>query len=165
MTAEMPTYVLDRVFDAPRELVLRAWTDPKLIPRWYGPGVESIVHRHELKPGGLWLHEMRWPGNAKYERIEFTEVTPPQRLAWLQATANAQWEPEAAPTMSDWPRTLATVVTFTADGARTRLKLTWTPHDATAAEVACFAMALKQLDKGWGAGMQLLEKLLAELQA
>ena len=67
--------------------------------------------------------------------------------------------------MPDWPRVLETVVTFTAEGARTRMRLTWTPHDATEAEIACFAGAIENLGKGWGAGMALLEALLAELQA
>ena len=67
--------------------------------------------------------------------------------------------------MPDWPRTLLTTVTFAEDGGRTRLRLTWEPHDASAAEIACFAGALAGLDKGWGAGMELLAELLAELQA
>ena len=46
----MPTYVLEREFDAPRALVWKAWTDPALLPRWYGPRVETIVHRLELNP-------------------------------------------------------------------------------------------------------------------
>ena len=33
---DLPTYLLERVFDAPRELVWRSWTDPQLLPRWYG---------------------------------------------------------------------------------------------------------------------------------
>jgi uncharacterized protein YndB with AHSA1/START domain len=46
--SDLPTYVLERVFDAPRELVWKTWTDPKLLPRWYGPNVETIIHRLEL---------------------------------------------------------------------------------------------------------------------
>ena len=52
---DLPTYVLERTFDAPRELVWKTWTDPQLLSRWYGPRVETVVHRLELKPGGLWL--------------------------------------------------------------------------------------------------------------
>jgi uncharacterized protein YndB with AHSA1/START domain len=74
--SELPTYVLDRVFDAPRELVWKTWTDPKLLSRWYGPRAETITHRLELKPGGLWLVEMKWGGNSHYQRVEYTEVTP-----------------------------------------------------------------------------------------
>ena len=82
--SDLPTYALDRVFDAPRELVWKTWTDPKLLPRWYGPRVETIVHRLELKPGGLWLVEMRMGGRSMYQRVEYTEVRP-ARMAGLAA--------------------------------------------------------------------------------
>lgn len=163
--ANLPTYVLERVFDAPRELVWKTWTDPKLVPRWYGPGVKSIVHRHELKPGGLWLHEMQWSSNSKYERIEFTEVTQPQRLVWLQSAADADWNVASSPMMPNWPRVLLTTVTFEEAGSQTKLRLTWVPHQATPAEIACFASAMAGVDKGWGAGMKLFAELLAELQS
>jgi uncharacterized protein YndB with AHSA1/START domain len=84
--SDLPTYVLERIFDAPRELVWKTWTDPKLLPRWYGPKVETIIHRLELKPGGLWLLEMKWGGNSHYQRAEYTEVTPPTRLVWLHSS-------------------------------------------------------------------------------
>ena len=163
--SDLPTYVLERVFDAPRELVWQAWTDPKLLPRWYGPRAETIIHRHELKAGGQWLSEMKWGGRSKYDRIDFTEVIPPERLVWLHASSDADWNIIASPMMADWPRVLLTTVTFQQDGARTRLRLTWVPHEASAAEIACFGAALAGMDKGWGAGMELLAKLLAELQA
>jgi uncharacterized protein YndB with AHSA1/START domain len=162
---DLPTYVLERDFDAPRELVWKTWTDPKLLPRWYGPRVETIVHQLELKPGGLWLVEMQWGGNSMYQRVEYTEVTPPARLVWLHSSSDAGWNIIPSPMMPDWPLVLLTTVTFEADGGRTKLRLTWTPHQASAAEIACFAAAINGMGKGWGAGMELLEKLLAELQA
>lgn len=51
-----------------------------------------------------------------------------------------------------------------ADGDRTELPLTWVPHEATDAELACFAAAIDGIDKGLAAGMELLADLLAELQ-
>ena len=45
--AELPEYVIDRIFDAPVALVWRAWTDPELLARWYGPGVETIIHKYD----------------------------------------------------------------------------------------------------------------------
>jgi len=65
---DLPTYVLEREFHAPRELVWRAWTDSGLLQRWYGQGVETIIHRLEPEPGGLWLLEMRWGGNSGRKR-------------------------------------------------------------------------------------------------
>lgn len=163
--SDLPTYVLERDFEAPRELVWKAWTDPALLPRWYGPRVETVVHRLEVKPGGLWLNEMRWDGQSSYQRVEYSEVTPPERLVWLHSTSDADWNIAPNPMMPDWPRTLLTTVTFAEDGGRTHLRLTWQPHEASEAEIACFAGALAGLDKGWGAGMELLAALLAELQA
>ena len=163
--SDLPTYVLERVFDAPCALVWKTWTDPKLLPRWYGPNVETIVHRLELKPGGLWLVEMKWGGNSMFQRVEYTEVKPPERLAWLHSSSDAGWNIIPSPMMADWPRVLLTTVTFEDVGGRTKLRLTWVPYEASAAEITCFASAIGSLNKGWGAGMELLEKLLAELQA
>jgi uncharacterized protein YndB with AHSA1/START domain len=164
--SDMPTYVLDRMFDAPRELVWKTWTDPKLLPRWYGPKVETIVHRLDLRAGGLWLVEMRFgSGKSNYQRIEYTEVTPPERLVWLHSNSDADWNVIALPMMANWPRVLLTTVTFEEDSGRTKVRLTWVPHEASDAEIACFAAAIDGMGKGWGAGMELLAELLAELQA
>ncbi len=163
--SDLPTYVLERVFDAPRELVWKTWTDPELLPRWYGPRVETIVHRLELKPGGLWLGEMRWGGNSHYQRVEYTEVSAPERLVWLNSVSDADWNIIPNPMMADWPRILLTTVTFDDDDGRTRMRLTWVPHEASEGEIACFSGAIAGMDKGWGAGMELLAELLAELQA
>jgi uncharacterized protein YndB with AHSA1/START domain len=162
--SDVPTYVIERVFDAPRELVWKTWTDPQLLPRWYGPKANTIIHRLELRPGGLSLIEMQWGGKSKYERIEYTEVTPMDRLVWLHATADAEWNIAASPMMPDWPRVLLTTVTFAEDRNRSRVCLTWVPHEASQAEIACFAAAIGGLDKGWGTGMDVLAELLAELQ-
>ncbi len=163
--ADLPTYVLEREFDAPRELVWKTWTDPDLLVRWYGPRVETIVHRLDLTPGGLWLGEMRWDGKSNYQRVEYTEVAPPERLVWLHSVSDGEWNVIANPMMPDWPRVLLTTVTFEEDGGKTRLRLTWVPHEASEAEIACFTAALAGMEKGWGAGMDLLAELLADLQA
>ena len=57
--SELPEFVLDREFDAPRDMVWRAWTEPELLSRWYGPNIETIIHKFELEPGGVWLNEMK----------------------------------------------------------------------------------------------------------
>lgn len=163
--SELPTYVLEREFDAPAELVWKTWTDAELLPRWYGPRVETIIHQLDVKPGGLWLNEMKWDGNSNYQRVEYTEVSPPNRLVWLHSMSDAEWNVVANPMMPDWPLVLLTTVTFEETGGRTKMRLTWVPHEASEAELACFAAAIGGMDKGWGAGMELLTALLAELQA
>lgn len=163
--SDLPTYVLERQFDAPRELVWRTWTEPDLLVHWYGPGVETVIHRLDVEPGGLWLNEMKWGDNSHYQRVEYTEVVAPERLVWLHSNCDADWNVAPNPMMADWPRILLTTVTFVEDGGKTKLRLTWVPHEASDAEIACFAGAISGLDKGWGKGMEMLAQLLADLQS
>ena len=163
--SETSTYVLERVFDAPREMVWRGWTEPELFARWYGPRAETIVHRADLEPGGLWLVEMRMGGNSSFQRFECAEVTPPERLVWRQSVSDADWNVIANPMLPDWPRVVLSTVTLDGDGPRTRMRFTWAPHEASEAEAAVFANAVGEMGKGWEAGMKLLADILAELQA
>ena len=164
--SDLPEFVLDRVFDAPRELVWRAWTDPELLPRWYGPGAETTIHKFDLKPGGMWLNEMKWGENSMLSKVVFQEVTQPEKLVWLHySSTDSEWNSIPNPKMPDWPHLLLTTVTFEDMGEKTNVRLTWVPHEATDAEIACFAEAVAGMGKGWGAGFAIMDELLAELQA
>ena len=63
----------------------------------------------------------------------------------------------------DWPRVLKGSVTFADEGARTLLVFTWEPHDASAAENACFSAAMSGPQQGWVSGFDKLEQVLAEI--
>lgn len=138
---------------------IRTWS-----PAGTAPNVETVVHRLDLKPGGLWLVEMRRNGRSSYQRVEYVEVKVPERLIWLHSNADADWNIISSQMMQDWPRILLTTVTLEQAGDQTKLCLTWVPHEASAAEIACFRAAIGGMDRGWAAGMELLKKLLAELQ-
>lgn len=162
--ADLPVYVLERSLVAPRELVWKAWTDPALFARWYGPNVETIVHRQDLRVGGDCFVEMRMERGSAFQKLVYREVAKPERLVWLHHNTDAAGATAANPQMPDWPRSLLTVVTFAQAGEQTELRLEWSPHEASDAEIACFAAAIGGLGRGWNAGMEVLEKLLAELQ-
>ena len=162
---DLPKFILDRVFDAPRELVWRAWTDPTLLHRWYGPGVETIIHRFDLEPDGVWLNEMKMSGGSDFQKIIFKEVIKPEKLVWHHCSADEDWNVVANPLMPDWPRKLLTTVTFEDKGNQTNVRLSQIPLDATDAEIACFAKMKDGMSGGWGKGYEIIDELLAELQA
>ncbi|MEO1536125.1 MAG: SRPBCC domain-containing protein [Pseudomonadota bacterium] len=161
----LPVFAMTRQFDAPPTLVWRCWTEPDLIGRWYGPGVETEVHKFDPVVGGLWLHEMKLGPQPMYQRMEYLEVDPPSRLVMLMSNADEDWQVIANPMMENWPSTLLTTVTFEAEGDGTRMTLEWTPHEATEAERAMFAGALSGLDQGWGKGFDIMGEVLEELRA
>jgi uncharacterized protein YndB with AHSA1/START domain len=73
----------ERVFDAPRDRVFAAFTDPELIPQWWGsPEGTTVVDQMDVRPGGGW----RYVTNGEYGENAFRgiyrEVTPPERLVY-----------------------------------------------------------------------------------
>jgi uncharacterized protein YndB with AHSA1/START domain len=74
--------VSERVFDAPRERVFAAYTDPELIPQWWGPrGTTTIVDQMDVRPGGAWRFVMHGSdGDDTGFRGTYREVTPPERI-------------------------------------------------------------------------------------
>jgi len=158
-------YVVEREFDASREMVWRAWTDPELLARWYGPGVETIIHEFDLKPGGSWLNEMKWGENSNYQKVIFQEVTEPERLVWHHCSADSDWNIAASTMMPDWPRMLLTTVTIEEVGSKTKVRLSQVPMEATDAEIACFAKMMSGMDNGWGKGYAIMDEIFAELRA
>lgn len=70
----------ERVFDAPRERVWRAFTDPKLIAQWWGRGNELVVERMEVERGGHWRYVEHAPDGVHGFEGRYREVTPPERL-------------------------------------------------------------------------------------
>jgi len=79
--------VLTRLFDAPRELLFDAWTNPLHIPHWYGPhGFSTTVQEMSVVPGGEWRLIMRGPDGREYRNhIVFSEVDRPSRLIYRHA--------------------------------------------------------------------------------
>jgi uncharacterized protein YndB with AHSA1/START domain len=76
--------VVTRVFDAPRELVFKAWTDPQHLAHWWGPNGFSITtHEMEFKPGGVWRFVMHGPDGRDYQnKVLYVEITEPERLVY-----------------------------------------------------------------------------------
>src|SRR5579862_2342210 len=73
---------ITRVFNAPRNLVWTAWTDPKHVALWWGPnGFTNTIHKMEVKVGGVWDFIMHGPDGINYpNKILFTEVVKPELL-------------------------------------------------------------------------------------
>jgi uncharacterized protein YndB with AHSA1/START domain len=73
-----------REFDAPRDLVFAAFTDPKHLAQWWGPnGFTTTTRSFDFRPGGVWRFVMRGPDGRDYQnRITFEEIVPPERIVY-----------------------------------------------------------------------------------
>jgi uncharacterized protein YndB with AHSA1/START domain len=73
---------IERVFDAPRDKVFAAFTDPELIPEWYGPrGTTTVVDQMDVRSGGSWRFVMRSSdGSETAFRGTYREIAAPERI-------------------------------------------------------------------------------------
>jgi uncharacterized protein YndB with AHSA1/START domain len=76
--------LLTREFDAPRELVFKAMTDPALLSRWWGPRkYRTVVDTMDARPGGKWrMRNIAADGGEHAFRGEFREFVPSERVVW-----------------------------------------------------------------------------------
>ncbi|TGK05417.1 ATPase [Leptospira langatensis] len=73
-----------KLYDAPREMVWDAWTDPKQVAIWWGPnGFTNTVHEMSVRPGGIWRLTMHGPDGIDYPNlIQYIEVVRPEKLVY-----------------------------------------------------------------------------------
>jgi uncharacterized protein YndB with AHSA1/START domain len=118
--ADYRELVIIRVFDAPRELVFRAWTDPEQFARWWGKtGCTVMSAARDARPGGAHRSCIRSPAGKDYwAQGVFHEVIEPERLVFTFA-----WDGQ-----DDMPANeMLVTVTFAEEGRKTRLIFRQTP--------------------------------------
>ena len=73
-----------RVFNAPREMVFTAFTDPAHLSEWWGPnGFTTTTHSFDFRPGGVWRFVMHGPDGRDYQnRITYEEIIAPERIVY-----------------------------------------------------------------------------------
>jgi uncharacterized protein YndB with AHSA1/START domain len=139
--------VLTRVFDAPRELVFKVWTDPKHVARWWGPHrFTNPVCELDLRPGGAILIHMRGPDGTVYPMTGvYQEIVRPERLVFTSAALDASGNPMFE---------ILTTVTFDEENGKTKQILRARVMKRTAQA----APYLAGMEAGW---TQSLERLAA----
>lgn len=105
---------MHRVFDAPRALVYEVWTGVEHLARWFGPkGCTLTGCKLDLRPGGLFLYCMNFPGAPEHwGKWVFREIVPGERLVFVVSFANAEGESVRAPFDERWPLSMLSTVTF-----------------------------------------------------
>jgi uncharacterized protein YndB with AHSA1/START domain len=125
---ERTELTLTRVFDAPRERVWQAWTDPEQAMRWWGPtGFTAPVCRIDLRVGGAYLFCMRSPeGQDFWSTGVYREIVPFERLVCTDSFAdeNGNVVPASHYGMEGYfPLELQVTVTLTEQGGKTTMTL------------------------------------------
>lgn len=91
LSASEREFVMERVFDAPRELVFKAFSECKHLAHWWGPkGWTLPVCEIDFRPGGVWLYCMGGPdGEQSCGKAVYQEIIAPERIVYTDAFADA----------------------------------------------------------------------------
>src|SRR3954467_11653889 len=137
---ESKDFVISRVFDAPRDLVWKAWTEGDRLKEWFGPkGVTIPVCKMDLRAGGLCHYAMRMPnGQEMWGKWSFREVVAPERLVLVNSFSDANAGVTRHPMSPTWPLETLSATTFEDQGGKTRLTINWSPYNASDEERATF---------------------------
>jgi uncharacterized protein YndB with AHSA1/START domain len=142
--------VITRIFDAPRELVFKAWTDPEQMAEWWGPEpFTNPVCELDPRPGGAWRIVMHAPDGVDYVCSGvYREVVPPERLVFT----NNAFDRDGNPLLEGF-----TTVTFAEHEGKTKLTL----QTRAVGLVPGAPQMLAGMDAGWNQSLDSLAALLA----
>ena len=121
--------VVSRLFDAPLELVWKAWTEPEHVMRWWGPNYfTSPTCELDFREGGTSLVCMRSPdGQDFYNTWTYRKIVPMQQIEFIQNLADKDGkraDPVKVGLRADFPQDVRTVITFKAVGDKTEMTMT-----------------------------------------
>lgn len=137
--------VITRVFDAPRQAVFKAWTDPKQLKEWWGPHrFTNPVCEVDARPGGAIRIDMRGPDGTLYPmKGVFREIVAPERLVFATTAFDGKLE-------------VLNTVTFAEEKGQTRMRL----RAVVVKSSPEVAGALAGMQEGWSQSLEKLQDLL-----
>ena len=145
------TFLIARTFDAPRDLVWKAWTETERLMQWFGPKGSKMFHaKNDRRPGGIFHYGLRMPnGDEIWGKWVYREVTPPERLVLVSSFSDAEGNVTRHPMAPAWPLQTLSTTTLTEVDGKTTVTIEWRPLGATEKERNAFAGAKASMTGGW----------------
>jgi uncharacterized protein YndB with AHSA1/START domain len=169
MTAISATkeFVMSRVFDAPRDLVWRCFTEAEHLKQWWGPkGFKVTKAKVDLRPGGVFHYAMQPSGgDLMWGKMAYREITPRDRIVFINSFSDEAGGVTRHPMAPSWPLQMLSIYTFEdAPGGKTKFTVHWTPYEAMPEERAVFEsdQSRVSMTNGWTGTLDKLEPYLAE---
>lgn len=160
-------FVISRTFDAPRDLVWKAWTSAEALAQWWGPkGADLRVIKLDFRPGGIFHYAMVCPPSQDmYGRLIYREVKAPERLAFVSSFSDAEGGITRAPfpqLQGKWPLEVLNIMTLTEQEGTTTMSLRGGPINATEEERKIYAGMRDSMRQGFGGSFAKLDDYLAK---
>jgi uncharacterized protein YndB with AHSA1/START domain len=156
-------FIISRTFDAPRDLVWKAWTEQDRLAQWFGPKGVTVVHsKNDLRPGGVYHYGLKTPdGNMIWGKWVYREIVRPERLVFVTSFSDENAGVTHHPMSPTWPLEMLSRITFAENAGKTTVTVHWEPINASEEESATFEAGRDSMKGGWGGTLDTLEAYLA----
>ena len=166
--ASSEEFVISRTLDAPRDLVWKAFTEPKRMAQWWGPkGFKVISLNIDLRPSGMCHYGLEAPnGSPMWGRLIYREIVAPERMVLVSSFSDEKRGIARHPGHMSWPLEMLSTFSFEEEaGDKTKLTIRWAPHNATEEECRTFDEGRTSMTQGWSGTLEQLEAYLAIVTA
>jgi uncharacterized protein YndB with AHSA1/START domain len=157
------TFVIQRSFSAPPELLFRLWTQAEHLANWLPPtGATMEVLAADIRPGGSLHYRMDHPGGQLFGMLDYLELASPERLSYIQRFSDEHRGPGRHPLLPVFPDRLRTEVLFSPEGPQqTRVRVSFRPEgEVSQQELDAFLQARDGMTPGWNGSFDKLDNLL-----
>jgi uncharacterized protein YndB with AHSA1/START domain len=156
--------VITRVFDAPRELVWKAFAESDRLAHWWGPkGFTMLVRALDFRPGGVFHYAMRSPdGQVMWGKFVYHEIQAPERMVFVNSFSDEAGDIIRAPFSPTWPLEVMNTLTFAEYEGKTTVILRGGPINATEEERETYWNAQESMRQGFAGTFDQLAAYLTE---
>jgi uncharacterized protein YndB with AHSA1/START domain len=157
-------FVISREFEAPRDLVWKAWTERERFLQWFGPsGCKITLANMDFRIGGKLHYCMRTPdGNEMWGKFVYREIVAPERILLVNSFSDPDGGITRHPMNAAWPLQMLTEMTLVDKSGKTTLTIQWLPLDASDIERQTFDGERFGMTQGWTGTLEQLAVYLAD---
>lgn len=154
------------MFNAPRELVFRVWSEVDHLKNWWGPkGFEWGTAHLDFRPGGVFHYSMRSPeGIEMWGKFEYREIEAPEKIVFVNSFSDPEGNKIRAPFSPTFPLEVLNILTFKENSRKTTLTIWGCPINASEEEHNTYQGMVESLKQRFSGTFDQLSDYLAKIQ-
>jgi uncharacterized protein YndB with AHSA1/START domain len=161
---EIREFMISRVFDAPADLVWKAFNEPERMKHWWGPkGYAVRAAKMDFRPGGVYHYCLRSPdGQDMWGKFAYREIVAPERIVFVSSFSDEKGRLTRHPMSPTWPLEMLSTFAFADQKGKTTFTIQSIPLNPTEDERKTFEDGRKGMKQGWTGTLDKLAEYLAK---
>jgi uncharacterized protein YndB with AHSA1/START domain len=161
MANKKTEFIVEREFDAPKEVVFKAFSTAEAMGEWWGPvDRRNSVIKFDFRPGGIFHYKMEGAKDTMWAQFVYKKIQEPDLLEFISSFTNEQGEITRAPFPFTWPLEIHNSISFMEKNGKTTIVLSVIPINPNEEETTAFLNLFEGMNHGYGATFDELVKYL-----